>query len=291
MIDRCLFVLPTRLDEYLAALATIQRFDYWRKHYVSDQLKRMAEEQLRKLDPKLDRYYHTEYKLFYSGDPNHFAQLRPAFPDGIWLNAKYPAGRGEFDFIYTFNADEAYQVSLPTQRPMANAFSLMCGSDADALPDLSNLHVPAPIVDMLVLYYPGAAELLDKLTNEHPEITWHYTSSTDEEHELFQIEFSIINQARMVVGLRSGVTYYASAIGRGVFELYPTDRHKRWLSKWSNKTYQMYYGDNYSVDKIWTGVMALWTTICKASQECPVAETRSTPTEAQTSRAGIAGES
>lgn len=78
-------------------------------------------------------------------------------------------------------------------------------------------------------------------------------------HE-FTAMIAAINNSDMIVGPSSLYTYLACCMRKPVFEIYPTDISRNWLSKWSNDLYSMYVStvDDLDKDTLLKGVSWLW---------------------------------
>lgn len=265
-MERLLFGLPSDLEACLAATAAVQSF-------VAEQHKQMrrAEAQIVKFPLHIQNKLHAE--LLARTPELHLANLSahwllPAFAQFSYFDEvenksyqveyqviqeeKYDAVRGKWEFAHCFDVETAYRLGAPTERHMAVAFSVMIGANAGAFPSLASISVPAPTIDVLLLAndWDGASKIAQFIESHHPELK--FTGTYDPDLEL-------ISRAKMVVGLRSGWTYLASILRRKVVELYPNDRYKRWLSKWSNPNYRMIYGDTFAPELVWRSMEELWT--------------------------------
>lgn len=76
----------------------------------------------------------------------------------------------------------------------------------------------------------------------------------------FRAMVAAIYDAKFVVGPTSEWTYLACCMKKPVFEIYPPNMSKNWLSKWSNPLYNMYVSDPTELDKdtLLKGVASLW---------------------------------
>src|ERR1017187_6989228 len=141
-----------------------------------------------------------------------------------------------FDQAVKFDPELAYKLSLKTEKHVTQVFGMMIGSDPfKVLPDVSEVTDKIiPDCDIMVLPFPGSHEVYEFLCNNRPELDTAHSTVGQPERGL---------QGRMLVGVRSGLTYLAAAAGRAVVEIYPTDCHRNWLSKWGATMYQMIYGN------------------------------------------------
>lgn len=231
-----LVIMPETLEAYLAAISAVQA---------------LREEQ---------KILTGKDQKFVVCSNDKFNYLWPALPTEDIISSVEPV-RGQYELVYSFDEQIAYELSLPTKRHMAEVFGILIGSSAKTLPDLSKVKIPvyedAVIdIDVLVLPYKDKAEcsLIKSLTGK------------------CGLPFSVgclglndkaadwVANAKLVVGPRCGATYLAAALGKIVVEIYPTDRHKGWLSKWSSQKYRMFYEDNPDVDRVCKVVEEAWTT-------------------------------
>src|ERR1019366_8205638 len=144
-----------------------------------------------------------------------------------------------FDQSVNFDVDLAYKLSKVTEKHVVQMFGIMIGSDPPKqLPDVSSITEGIqPDCDIMLLPFPGSEQVYEFLLNNHPEL-----NTCNAIADVWQpIELCL--RGHMLVGVRSGLTYLAAAADRAVVEIYPTDCHRNWLSKWSARHYQMIYGD------------------------------------------------
>lgn len=118
--------------------------------------------------------------------------------------------RNAYDLVFEFNAQRAYKFSSASQRHMVQAFGLQLGLDPKILPDLTGL----------------------------------------DQKKLHGMLYGLEECVGVYLGTRSGVTYLACALGLPIVEIYPTDKHRYWLSKWSHPLYTMIYENNPSMEVI-----------------------------------------
>src|ERR1035437_190898 len=159
-----------------------------------------------------------------------------------------------FDQTVKFDPELAYKLSLKTEKHVTQVFGMMIGSDPfKVLPNIDciteEFHAEC---DILVLPFVGSEVVLDFLLNNKPELVVKHASS-----DLF---WQAALRPRLLVGVRSGLTYLAAAAGRAVVEIYPTDCHRNWLSKWGATMYQMIYGNpgEVSPELVYRAVEAMW---------------------------------
>lgn len=159
-----------------------------------------------------------------------------------------------FDQAVKFDAELAYKLSLGTEKHVTQVFGMMVGSDpVKVVPDLSMIVDQwATTRDIQILPFPGSDKVAEFLLNNRPELD----VSEAKDPENWQVALT----GKLCVGVRSGLTYLAAAAGRSVVEIYPTDRHRNWLSKWSAGTYQMIYGNPGDVppELVYRAIEAMW---------------------------------
>lgn len=238
MIDKIFFQMPEDPEIFLAALTTIQA--YLEDYGKSNQTKQVVSREI------------------YIGCREDFRFLLAALPSGEYrIN---PVGH-TYDLAFSFDVDAAYQFSLSTEKHISHAFGLMLGADPKPMPELSALVKGKSEDAGTVLLLNEDFRLAGLLTDIYPEFEVRtlkdlpWSAST---------RFNEVVKHSIVIGQRSFETYVAASLGKTVIEIYPPDTHRRWLSKWANRQYQMIYGDpgNVSPDMI---VKALETTLCKSS--------------------------
>jgi hypothetical protein len=159
---------------------------------------------------------------------------------------------GEFDQVVKFDPVIAYEQSCVTEKHVVQMFGMMVGSDpVKVLPDVSSVTDKMQFnpTDILLYNFSGSEEVREFLLNNRPDLK--ITLSLDDE-ELIAL------QAHLVVGVRSGATYLAASAGRAVIEIYPTDKHRNWLSKWTNPCYQMIYADEPPATLVYRAVETIW---------------------------------
>lgn len=159
-----------------------------------------------------------------------------------------------FDMAVEFNNEAGYRLSEKTEKSMAQVFGMMVGSEPQkATPDISCVvNGMLPKYDIVVFPFSGSLEVAEFLANNKPELV------VIELKAGLNLGWEFALAGRLAVGIRSGMTYLAASAGRAVVEIYPTDRHRNWLSKWSNPLYQMIYGDTASPELVYRAVEAMW---------------------------------
>jgi hypothetical protein len=159
-----------------------------------------------------------------------------------------------FDQAVKFDAELAYKLSAGTEKHVTQVFGMMVGSDpVKVCPDLSMItDVWATERDVQILPFPGSDKVAEFLLNNRPELDAIEAKNAE--------NWQVALKGKLLVGVRSGLTYLAAAAGRSVVEIYPTDRHRNWLSKWSAGTYQMIYGNpgEVSPELVYRAVEAMW---------------------------------
>jgi len=219
--DSILFGMPEDPEMFLAALATVQ-------DYVA-QLKKQVK----------DRRKHGEWFVAVHL-VKEFEFFKCCFPEEIVFVDEWNPVRGEWDYVYKFDAEVAYDLSLPTQQHVTTCFGILVGADPAMVPDLSAVEHEfytgkEPMLQLLS--FEGRDELAEIIDNHHPELGEALCGTS------------------VVVGMRSFETYVAAALGKTVLELYPNDKHVKWLEKPGN--YQMIVGDHFPVEFVWRALEGL----------------------------------
>jgi hypothetical protein len=229
-VERHFFWMPSDCEMHLAALCAIQDYLKW-----------------------LDKRF-IDIEMFVHCANSGLDFLLPAFKvKGVLSiqqvhNPILDRSRKDFDQAYKFDADIAYQGSLNTEKHATQMFGIGLGSEPnDPYPNIDLcVKVLEPITDILLLPFPGSDQLEEFIFNNHPD--WTVTSVPEKGpypdwmHDGPEA-LAAVCEHRAVVGVRSGITYLAASVKRGVLEIYPTDKHRNWLSKWANPFYQMIYAD------------------------------------------------
>jgi hypothetical protein len=159
----------------------------------------------------------------------------------------------DYDLVFAFDAEAAYPLSVATEKHITQTFGLLLGTDPKALPDLSALVEIEQAIS-------GIAEDIDKslfvfnelslftisgivraFEEDYPVLKWTATKLWKHRASAHD-RFCSVLHAPMVIGERSFETMISAALGKTTVEFYPTTIHRRWLSKWSAKSYQMIYG-------------------------------------------------
>jgi hypothetical protein len=240
-LDRVVFVLPNDIEACLAACAAIQRYAFGHAFRAKNELSA------------------KNLEINYVACSDRIMWLKRHFPPGNWSNWKSYPPRGEYELVHIFDPVVAYELSKASWRPMANVFSVQIGADADSLPELEKPLMP-PLYDIVFSksLHPDVVEQV--MAELGGQLTICYGSP----QELWQIP-KFATMGKLFVGYRSPETYYAAASGIAVFELYPDDYHRRWLSKWAARNYRMYYGHTFKTELIVRGVKALWQQLSSLS--------------------------
>lgn len=225
MRDKVLFMLPDSLEMRLAALSAIQDFERCAINNSKMGLGIGV--------PEFSYYCNcTDDSIWLDV---WMPELVPTFPKGQWLvHHKQLPLRGEYDLVHKFDAEDAYLLGKSTGMHVTQAFSVQIGSLGGVFPKLSPVQLSNDYVLVIRDNDKDFYSLLRYLPNE--EIR---SVTVLESKHVMPVH---IQQASMVVGMRSGFTYYAAILGKAVYELYPDDRHRNWLSKWKNPLYRMHYG-------------------------------------------------
>lgn len=150
----------------------------------------------------------------------------------------------QWDLEFTFDVERAYRISEATGKHIVHAFGLLLGCEPETVfPKLDHVvSLKNQSEDSILCHsaYNLDSAVLDK-TGLFPSPnlqTRAITQATSIEDML-----KLVASASVVIAERSVTTYIASALGKKVIEFYPSDRHRGWLSKWSNENYRMFYGN------------------------------------------------
>jgi len=165
-----------------------------------------------------------------------------------------------FDQAVKFDPELAYHLSMKTEKHITQVFGMMIGSEPmKPFPNLDCIvQGVVPDCDIIVLPFPGSEVVFDFLCNNRPELDVQITTCTEIEAETDKWQTGL--RGRLVVGVKSGLTYLAASAGRAVVEIYPVNLHRNWLSKWGAPMYQMIYGNPEDVrpDLVFRAIEAMW---------------------------------
>jgi hypothetical protein len=236
--ERHFYSMPATCEMFLAAVCAIQNYYKWlAKRFIK------AEVIVHSPSSELDFLVPT---IWLGGDVVVSDVVHDL--NGLTLDG--------FDQTVKFDPDLAYRLSLKTEKHVVQVFGMMVGSDPPkVMPDVSCITDEIePNCDIMLLPFPGSEQVYEFLVNNRPELNT-CTATGDCARP---VELGL--QGRMLVGVRSGLTYLAAAAGRAVVEIYPTDCHRNWLSKWGAQHYQMIYGNPGDVqpDLVFRAIEAMW---------------------------------
>ena len=231
--EKHLYIMPDDAEAFLAALAALQ--DYWKW--------------------TAKRFTRVDIHIYFKNKLLKF--LLPAFSADTVTSVTVVDDlfNRDYDHVVEFDGKVAYEMGKVTEKHITQVFGIIVGSEPQkSTPDITAcLKSNLTHIDILIFPFPAAKQLFEFLMNNHPELqtTFVGTSTPDWQDAV---------GAKLVVGLRSGMTYLAAAAGRGVLEIYPTDVHRNWLSKWSHPLYQMIYAnpEQVSATLAYRSVEILW---------------------------------
>lgn len=171
-----------------------------------------------------------------------------------------------FDSIKSFRANGKFHAS--------SAYGICLGCEAQSL-----FEIP---VEKIIKNVEGrqAVDILviDNAHDDYKEV-WEWIGSAVPNLQVsrlvpylnpLQSMVAAINDASLVVGPLSMFTYLAACMHKPVFEFYPENLSRNWLSKWSSPNYSMYITDKPDKDVTIRGVSYLWQT-AKSKREAVLA--------------------
>ena len=215
-VERVLFRLPKDAESLLAAIATLQDYVIQRK------------------DTQLEITLQNPV-------PAHDYLLAEIPCVELITHECNPVLRGEYELVYEFNPESAYQVAKATKAHITEVFGHQIGCAPASIPSLDKLlsanYVPSDCVGVLTSSLFN--EMRELVISKQIPARWIEWSDTSQ--ELNQHSFERLAECSIVVGHMSAATYAAAALGRHVIEIYPTTVHKEWLSKWMADDYKMVY--------------------------------------------------
>lgn len=214
------YTMPDKLEEFLPALATV----YTYRGYYAERNAGSTEHPpivffLRIKNPVLRKLVKPEIDVHVIG-PN----------------------LQEADFEHEFSATRAFSLGGDIGKHMTQSMGIMIGVEVDNIfPPLNIVEIPFHD-DLVLISDPGREafwyKLIQLIRDDAPDVRVSLISTEDTESNL-----KLVQGARVIVGDRCGLTYFACCMGKRVFEIYHSDEPRGWLSKWSNKQYIMIYGE------------------------------------------------
>ena len=232
------YSMPDTCEMFLAALSAIQDYHMWVTKRGVDPIVTLhcPNKELEFLAPAIEK--------------DRKARLAGVVCDATGLTC------GEFDHAVKFDPELAYKISLTTETHVTQVFGIMIGSDPTKVtPDVSLAVGDFKLdCDIMLLPFTGQEVVYDFLCNNRPELNVQQETSKDD------LAWQSALRAKLLVGVRSGLTYLAASAGLSVVEIYPTDRHRNWISKWSSGRYQMIYGNpgDIAPDLVYRAIEAMW---------------------------------
>ena len=277
IVEKHFYWMPDTLEMFLAAITAIQDFHTW----MGKGFANVNEKITLKREAEVTIHCKKELEFLLPAiEKEGMSKIVAKVSNPMSLDLR------DFDLAVKFDTERAFNLVKTTEKHVTQAFGIMIGSDPQkATADLSNCKPIAPTLDILVLPFPGQMQLMEFLVNNYPELeTDRLDSATDS--SLDNCAMEMISKYRMVVGIRSGLTYLAASLGKGVVEIYPPDVYRDWLSKWSCPLYQMIYlePEKASAALVYRAVEATWRRLKRSALSHKVQQV-STPTEQSTSTA------
>ena len=267
IVEKHFYWMPNTLEMFLAALTAVQDFHVWMEKGFANPNEKVP---LRR-EAEITVYCHKELSFLLPAlEKANISRIVAKVDNPMSLDLR------DFDLAVKFDSERAYDLVKVAEKHVTQAFGIIIGSDPlKATPDLSNCKFAEPKYDILILPFPDQKQLVDFLVNNHPELETDYVDSATLEDSATGA-WESIGKYRMVVGVRSGLTYLAASLGKGVVEIYPPDIYRDWLSKWSCALYQMIYlePEKASASLVYRAVEAVW----KRTVSHQAAQKVSTPT-------------
>jgi hypothetical protein len=179
--------------------------------------------------------------------------------------------RDEFDYyVYLdFNVVESIQ-KIHSKKHLAQIFGIMLGGDSDSLPFVGMLKIEKPqqMYDIGVINTNSgvintnsiSGAIFSALQKAMPNNTFCRLDISEDEN--IDKRANKLGSVRMVVGILSFSTYLATAMNRGVLEIFLDDDSKYYLSKFMSKKYRQFVIQERDwVPELIVGVKNLWQKI------------------------------
>jgi hypothetical protein len=168
-----------------------------------------------------------------------------------------------YDMYHRFAPREMQSFRDNSKFHAASAYGIGLGCEALSLFEI-------PINDIIVNVEGRTAVdilVIDNASDVYKNVwEWIGTNAPDltvsrlvSSENTFSGMMAAIHDAKLVVGSATSMyPYFACCLMKPVFEFYPTNISRNWLSKWSNPNYSMYVTDEPDKIKTLQGVSNLW---------------------------------
>src|SRR6267154_2171060 len=219
LVEKHFYWMPNTLEMCLATITAIQDFHTWMEKGFANPNEKVP---LRR-EAEITVYCEKELSfLLPSLEKAGISRVVAQVDNPMSLDLR------DFDLAVKFDSERAYDLVKVAEKHVTQAFGIIIGSDPlKVTPDLSNCKFADPKYDILVLPFPDQKQLVEFLTNNHPELETDYLDAvTDKGVETCAMD--VVDKYRMVVGIRSGLTYLAASLGRAVVEIYPPNVYRDW---------------------------------------------------------------
>lgn len=182
----------------------------------------------------------------------------------VFARDKIPISVFNYDMYCVFDSKTVANFKSNRKFHASSAYGVILGCEAQSLFDIPVEKIIKDIVDK---FHVSILVIDDEHGNY--EKVWKWIGETvpallvsrvlPNMHE-FTAMIAAINNSDLIVGPSSLYTYLACCMRKPVFEIYPTDISRNWLSKWSNALYSMYVSTAADLDKdtLLKGVSWLW---------------------------------
>lgn len=274
-MEQILFSMPEDKELFLAALAAVQSWKHEQKLQVEN-----SEIQIKSILKEADTAYKRKRLSYgqFASLQNNAASLRQGITDrdytlhihmhqafnwllpcfgNVVLEHEFAPKREDWDLVYRFDRDVAYNFAKCTEKHVAMAFGQLIGADPFSAPDLTAIKgIQVTKRDILLLDFPSAATIELFVKKNYPEKVCHHWPESVPVNSIHG--YNTVAESSMIIGPRGMATYLGCCLSKRVVELYSTDCYQRWLSKWDSPNYQMLYGDEIAPGVIWTAMESLW---------------------------------
>jgi hypothetical protein len=248
-MERILFRMPWELEYFVPAVAVVH--DYVMQ--VRTRM-RMAPEKLFGL---CTVELGAEEQFFFS----------PMFPFMELTLRENEAAPPRKDWECVLDLRDAKRpLALGTQckLPITEAWGILFGANPKLLPELGYMRMWMDVPERTDILIDGSLLCADKLTNYVVRNLSLCAGTSFVRVRRAAEQFRLLSTTKMYVGPRSGTTYLAAAMGKGLVEVCPESGFPEWfLAKPASDKYTMVRGGlDVSAETLWAVLEAVWQSTC-----------------------------
>lgn len=235
-VDNILVKMPEPLDCFLAAASVVQ--DYCVQLYKQVAMRQRPHN------------FHITVELANDGQLFFW----PMFPqmECVMRGEVINLSRSHWSCVMDFtDIARVLKVAEIPKKHITESWGIMFGASPQPLPGLGPLmnYCAEPTVDVLIdERVPVKDNLVEYLGLNFPQAK---VSIKGVEGIRPSSLFSMLADAKMFVGMRSGATYLACTMQKPTVELYGNDMEASLMSKPHHENYRMFYGARFDAGAVW----------------------------------------